>query len=134
MQRVSEVYGTERWNLIGSGIRHLLSSFGRSSAQRLHAAEDNCHRLAGRLAEISEAVDLLLCPVAANEPPDHPSARDGTWVELTYPFNMTRSPAGCVPVGRARSGTAVSIQVVGPQHADVEVLCAMQANATTVAL
>ena len=134
MQRVSDVYGTERWDLIGSGIQHLLSRFGRSSAQRLQAAEDTCHRLAGRLAEIFEAVDLLFCPVAAKEPPDHTSARDGAWVELTYPFNMTRSPAGCVPVGRTRSGAAVSIQVVGPQHADVEVLCAMQVIATTVVL
>jgi len=103
MLRVSQVYGTERWDLIGSG-------FGTPSELRTierpttEAAEDTCHRLAGRLAEILEAVDLLLRPVAANEPPDHASARDRTWVEVTYPFNMTRSTAGCVPVGRADRG------------------------------
>lgn len=132
MHRVHDVVGTERWELIGSGIRHLLSRFGRPSAEHLQAAEERCHHLASGLADTFQSVDLLLCPVAANEPPDHASARDGAWVELTYPFNMTRSPAGCVPVGVTRSGAPVSIQVIGPHLADADVLRALHAIALAI--
>jgi Asp-tRNA(Asn)/Glu-tRNA(Gln) amidotransferase A subunit family amidase len=44
------------------------------------------------------------------------------WVRYTYPFNMTRSPAGTVCAGFTSDGMPVGLQVVGPQHADVAVL------------
>ena len=44
------------------------------------------------------------------------------WVAFTYPFNMTRSPAGTVCAGFTDDGMPVGLQVVGPQHADVAVL------------
>jgi aspartyl-tRNA(Asn)/glutamyl-tRNA(Gln) amidotransferase subunit A len=46
-------------------------------------------------------------------------------VAFTYPFNMTRSPAGTVCVGFTEGGLPVGLQVVGPQHADVVVLRAL---------
>ena len=52
---------------------------------------------------------------------------DINWVRYTYPFNMTRSPAGTVCVGRSSSGVPIGLQVVGPQHADQVVLRAMAA-------
>ena len=48
-----------------------------------------------------------------------------TWVAFTYPFNMTRSPAGTVCAGFTSDGMPVGLQVIGPQHADVAVLRAM---------
>ncbi len=48
-----------------------------------------------------------------------------TWVAFTYPFNMTRSPAGTVCAGFTDDGLPVGLQVVGPQHADVVVLRAL---------
>ena len=48
-----------------------------------------------------------------------------TWVSFTYPFNMTRSPAGTVCAGFTSAGLPVGLQVVGPQHADVVVLRAL---------
>ena len=47
------------------------------------------------------------------------------WVAFTYPFNMTRSPAGTVCAGFTDGGLPVGLQVVGPQHADVAVLRAL---------
>ena len=47
---------------------------------------------------------------------------DPNWVRFTYPFNMTRSPAGTVCAGFTSSGLPVGLQVIGPQHADVAVL------------
>jgi aspartyl-tRNA(Asn)/glutamyl-tRNA(Gln) amidotransferase subunit A len=44
------------------------------------------------------------------------------WVKMTYPFNMTRSPAATVCVGLSSAGVPVGLQLVGPQHADLVVL------------
>ena len=41
---------------------------------------------------------------------------------MTYPFNMTRSPAATVCVGLTSAGLPVGLQLVGPQHADLVVL------------
>jgi Asp-tRNA(Asn)/Glu-tRNA(Gln) amidotransferase A subunit family amidase len=48
--------------------------------------------------------------------------QDVAWVRYTYPFNLTRSPAGSVCAGFTGDGMPVGLQVVGPQHADVAVL------------
>jgi Asp-tRNA(Asn)/Glu-tRNA(Gln) amidotransferase A subunit family amidase len=47
------------------------------------------------------------------------------WTGMTQPFNLTRSPAGTVCVGFTSGGLPVGLQVVGRQHADLEVLEAM---------
>ena len=44
------------------------------------------------------------------------------WVSYTYPFNLTRSPAGTVCAGLTGDGLPVGLQVIGPQHADQVVL------------
>jgi aspartyl-tRNA(Asn)/glutamyl-tRNA(Gln) amidotransferase subunit A len=41
---------------------------------------------------------------------------------MTYPFNMTRSPAASVCVGLQSDGLPVGLQLVGPQHGDLVVL------------
>ena len=52
---------------------------------------------------------------------------DFNWVRYTYPFNMTRSPAGSVCVGRSATGVPIGLQLIGPQHGDQVVLRAMAA-------
>ena len=59
---------------------------------------------------------------------------DANWVRYTYPFNMTRSPAGTVCAGFTADGMPVGLQVVGPQHADVAVLRALALLEDLVAL
>jgi aspartyl-tRNA(Asn)/glutamyl-tRNA(Gln) amidotransferase subunit A len=44
------------------------------------------------------------------------------WVAYTYPFNLTRSPAGTVCAGLTADGLPVGLQVIGPQHGDQVVL------------
>ena len=44
------------------------------------------------------------------------------WVQFTYPFNMTRSPAATVCAGLSSGGLPVGLQLVGPQHGDLVVL------------
>ena len=55
------------------------------------------------------------------------------WVEFTYPFNLTRSPAGTVTVGFTADGMPIGLQVVGPQHGDAAVLRLLAVMEETVA-
>ncbi len=105
-----------------SGLRQATTSLdllGRTPPESLlmRATPDLFHR-----------VPLLLTPTVAGQvgPPEGNGTIDGeetpNWVAFTYPFNMTRSPAGTVCAGFTSSGMPVGLQVVGPQHADVAVL------------
>ena len=44
------------------------------------------------------------------------------WTGMTQPFNLTRSPAGTVCAGFTSGGLPVGLQIVGRQHADLDVL------------
>lgn len=124
--------GGELWDdfdpLLRMGIELADSSVGVVDYLR---AEDEVHRLHHRLAEVFEDVDLLLTPTVAGQTP--PAGGDGTidgepeanWVQLTYGFNLTRSPAGSVCCGFTADGMPVGLQVIGGQHDDLGVLRAL---------
>ena len=98
-------------------------------------AEDACHRLNLRLVELFRNVRLLVTPTCAGLPPPRSLEGQGmvngvveaNWVQFTYPFNMTRSPAGSLCVGLGTGGVPVGLQLIGPQHADLVVIRAMSA-------
>lgn len=100
----------------------------RLTGADLARAYAGCHHLGLRLAEVFRDVDVLLCPTIASPVPlqgadgvvnGHSTA---AWVRFTYPFNLSRSPAGTIPAGRDAAGMPVGLQVVGPQHGDLAVL------------
>jgi Asp-tRNA(Asn)/Glu-tRNA(Gln) amidotransferase A subunit family amidase len=103
-------------------------------------AEDECHRLNLALVDLFHDVSLLLTPTVAGQ--TGPVGEQGTvagqpdpnWVRFTYPFNLTRSPAGTICAGFTRDGMPVGLQIVGPQHADVAVLRLMAALEDALAL
>ena len=90
--------------------------------------QDEAHRLNLRLVELFHQAPLLLTPTTAGQTPVGSGfgtvhgIEDASWVRFTYPFNLTRSPAGSVCAGFTTDGMPVGLQVVGPQHADVAVL------------
>ncbi len=94
----------------------------------LARSEDACHSLNLRLIELFHTASLLITPVCAGQTPrvGEAGSIEGTpdlnWVRFTYPFNLTRSPAGCVCAGLTPDGMPVGLQVIGPQHADVAVV------------
>ena len=121
--------GTPQWDLVDPIHAKLIDSLGRDvTGAELLAAQDACHTLNLRLVELFHDVPLLLTPTVAGQ--TGPAGGNGTvdgedtpaWVSFTYPFNMTRSPAGTVCAGFTAAGLPVGLQVVGPQHADVAVL------------
>ncbi|MGQ0831889.1 MAG: amidase [Microthrixaceae bacterium] len=123
--------GTDDWNRVDPGHAALIDMFGRVSGAELLAAFDACHTANVRLVELFHQVPLLLTPTVAGQTglAGGNGTIDGvespTWVAFTYPFNMTRSPAGTVCAGFTSDGMPVGLQVVGPQHADVVVLRAL---------
>ncbi|HVM06828.1 MAG TPA: amidase family protein [Acidimicrobiales bacterium] len=125
--------GTEVWDQIDAGLRSMIQWGKTIPAVDLVRAEDLCHTLNLRLVELFHDVRLLLTPTIASLPPKsgRPGTIDGNesanWVSFTYPFNMTRSPAGSIPVGLSDDGLPIGLQIVGPQHGDLVVLRAMAA-------
>jgi aspartyl-tRNA(Asn)/glutamyl-tRNA(Gln) amidotransferase subunit A len=124
--------GTEDWARLDQGHVSLMDMFGaKPTGADVQAAVDACHTANVRLVELFHQVPLLLTPTVAGQvgPPGAQGTVDGeetpSWVAFTYPFNMTRSPAGTVCVGFTQGGLPVGLQVVGPQHADVAVLRAL---------
>jgi Asp-tRNA(Asn)/Glu-tRNA(Gln) amidotransferase A subunit family amidase len=124
---------TEVWDQIDPGLRAMADWGAGMPAVDLVKAEDQCHKLNLRLVELFHDVRLLITPTTAGLTPR--SGEQGkvngvetaNWVGFTYPFNMTRSPAGSVCAGFTDSGLPVGLQLIGPQHGDLVVLRAMAA-------
>ena len=119
----------EVWGRIDPGLVALVE-WARSTvtAARLVEAIDSSHHYNLALVELFHQVPLLLTPTCAGQTPrvGEPGTIDGgldvNWIQYTYGFNMTRSPAGTVCAGYTSDGMPVGLQAVGPQHGDVVVL------------
>jgi Asp-tRNA(Asn)/Glu-tRNA(Gln) amidotransferase A subunit family amidase len=129
---LSGLKGTPQWELLDPDHVKLMELLGEGkSAAEVLAANDMCHVLNHRLVELFHQVSLICTPTVAGQTGlvGHNGTIDGEenfgWVAFTYPFNMTRSPAGTVCAGFTTDGLPVGLQVVGPQHADVAVLRAI---------
>jgi len=126
----ADVRGTAAWEQVDPILALLIDGASDRSALDIVQAEDLCHALNLRLVELFHDVRLLVTPTTAAVPP--PRSLNGSglingtpdinWVKMTYPFNMTRSPAATVCVGTSSAGVPVGLQLVGPQHADLVVL------------
>jgi Asp-tRNA(Asn)/Glu-tRNA(Gln) amidotransferase A subunit family amidase len=129
LRNVEHLRGTPDWDRLDPGHVFLMESFAANlTGTELLRADDACHRANRHLVEIFHQVPLLLTPTVAGQTgaPGAQGTIDGVesyaWVTFTYPFNMTRSPAGTVCAGFTTDGLPVGLQVVGPQHGDVAVL------------
>ena len=129
LRTVADLRGTPEWDQLDDTVRFTADyAADHLSAVDVVVAQDACHELNATLVSLFHDVSLLLTPTVASQPPpvDTDGILDGrpdpNWVRFTYPFNMTRSPAGTVNVGFTSAGLPVGLQVIGPQHADVAVL------------
>ena len=133
LRRTLEAVGALDDEDLDDTLQEQLALTASVTAVDLAKAEDDCHRLNLRLVELFTDTRLLVTPVTAGLAPRSgmPGTIDGeenpNWVQYTYPFNCTRSPAGTVPVAVSSEGTPIGLQVVGPQHADQVVLRALAA-------
>jgi Asp-tRNA(Asn)/Glu-tRNA(Gln) amidotransferase A subunit family amidase len=114
---------------VDPGLRELVE-WARAEVSVLDVvrALDSAHLLNLRLVELFHRMPLLLTPTVAGQTPsigEHGTiggVPEPDWVLYTYPFNLTRSPAGTVCAGFTNDGLPLGLQVIGPQHADVVVL------------
>ncbi len=118
----------ERWGDLDPKLATMLEWVrGQATVTTAIEVQDLAHRLNVRLVEILHRAPLLLTPTVAGQTPVADGygtvhgLEDVSWVRFTYPFNLTRSPAGSVCAGFTADGMPVGLQVVGPQHGDVAV-------------
>ncbi|CAN5856590.1 hypothetical protein BH24ACT3_BH24ACT3_13130 [soil metagenome] len=121
--------GTPVWAQLDPGLAAGMEWAATSvSSLDLVRAMDRCHERNLDLVRVFHRGILLLTPTCAGQTPRRKQAGtingepDLNWVQFTYPFNLTRSPAGTVCAGFTTDGMPVGLQVIGPQHADVAVL------------
>jgi aspartyl-tRNA(Asn)/glutamyl-tRNA(Gln) amidotransferase subunit A len=119
-------FGTPKWDERDPAVTRFDHFADNLTALDVMAAEDAIHGINLQLIEVFERVDLLATPTVIAPPPRIGDDFVG-WVRHTYPFNLTRSPAGTVNAGFTPDGLPVGLQLVGPQHADVAVLRALKA-------
>jgi aspartyl-tRNA(Asn)/glutamyl-tRNA(Gln) amidotransferase subunit A len=94
-----------------------------------------------RMRQFHERYDMLLSPAVAVQAPLARETGSETsfdaalflgWTPFSYPFNLTMQPACVLPCGLSRAGLPMSVQLVGPMHADRLVLRTARALESTL--
>ncbi|HEY2207311.1 MAG TPA: amidase [Pseudonocardia sp.] len=117
------------------GLAEISAAGTRYSAVEYLGAMAVRNELGTLMGEFHQRHSLLLTPTlpipafpAGQEvPSDSADPRWTSWTPFTYPFNMTQQPAASVPCGFTSDGLPIGLQIVGPRHADAEVLAAAHA-------
>ena len=118
-----------RWDEVDPMLRHLTDAAQATTAEQLLLVIDRFHAMNLRLVELFRTARILVTPTCSGVAPfagDFNSTVNGettaNWIQFTYPFNMTRSPAATVHAGTSSGGLPIGLQLVGPQHGDLVVL------------
>jgi aspartyl-tRNA(Asn)/glutamyl-tRNA(Gln) amidotransferase subunit A len=121
--------GHPRWEEVDPLLRHLLGNAQETTAEQLLQIFDRFHHMNIRLVELFRTARILVTPTCAGPAPfageissDVNGESTANWIQFTYPFNMTRSPAASVCAGMTSGGLPIGLQLVGPQHGDLVVL------------
>jgi len=132
--RHGERRGTPDWDRLWPGVQDLAAwGLDRVSGSDVTAALDGIWVANSDVTAALGNADVLVLPTVAGRVPL--SGRQGTingtetpmWVRFTYPFNLTRHPAGSVRAGADPDGMPVGLQVLGRHHHDAEVLAVLAA-------
>ena len=125
---------TDDWEKIDPVLRTMITiGATKMSGPDYASAIDAAHRLNFELEMAFEQAPLILTPGACGHTPT--LAGDGlvngaettSWLGYTMGLNMTRNPAGVVPIGFSDVGMPLALQVIGRQREDLSVLAAMHA-------
>ena len=121
--------GHPRWDEVHPVLRHFVDAAQSTTAEQLLQVFDHYHLMNLRLVDLFHSCRILVTPTCSGLAPfadDITSSVNGentaNWVQFTYPFNMTRSPAASVPIALSSGGLPIGLQLVGPQHGDLVVL------------
>ncbi len=116
---------------ITPGLRRYLGLGSGPQVDDLVSAVETFYAMAETLADVLAGADLFITPTVAGHFPESGGKglvngqHTDAWIRHTYPYNLTRLPAGSVRAGFAADGMPVGLQLVGPQLGDVRVLQAL---------
>ena len=121
----------EKMEQITPGLRYYFGLSTDPQVGDFNRALDIFYAMSETLNGLLADADLLITPTVAGHFPECGGQglvngeRVDNWIRHTYPYNLTRLPAGSVRAGFASDGMPVGLQLVGPQLFDVRVLQAM---------
>lgn len=121
----------EQMEQITPGLRYYFGLSNSPQVADFNRALDIFYEMSETLNGVLADADLLLTPTVAGHFPECGGQglvngeRVDNWIRHTYPYNLTRLPAGSVRAGFAADGMPVGLQLVGHHLGDVRVLQAM---------
>ena len=133
-RRQQHLIGTEEYEQIDPLLRMFIEMGVEMDGASYASSIDTCHKFGYQLEESFKESPLIITPGTCGQAPKIEG--DGTvngeetpsWVDFTMGINMTRNPAGVIPVGvSSSSNIPIAIQIIGGQRQDLDVLNAMQA-------
>ena len=133
-RRQQHLIGTEEYEQIDPLLRMFIEMGIEMDGASYASSIDACHKFGYQLEESFKESPLIITPGTCGQAPTIEG--DGTvngeetpsWVDFTMGINMTRNPAGVIPVGvSSSSNIPIAIQIIGGQRQDLDVLNAMQA-------
>lgn len=125
----------ERLDELDPGFASLIEKAARYDLADYLEATQRRAAFANQVHALFERYDLLLLPTLPILPfpaqltgPEEGFDAFGSavpwarWTPFTYPFNLSGNPAASLPCGWSEDDLPIGLQVVGPRHADGEVL------------
>jgi len=124
--------GTDQYESIDPLLRLFIEMGVTMDGSSYASAIDACHHYNYQLEEVFQECPLIITPATCGQPPKLEGdgfvngEETASWVDFTMGINMTRNPAGVIPVGTLENNLPVAIQIIGRQRADLSVLKAMK--------
>jgi aspartyl-tRNA(Asn)/glutamyl-tRNA(Gln) amidotransferase subunit A len=129
LRTMRPLIGHARWEECDPVLRMIIEAAESTTAEQLIGILDRFHLMNLRLVELFRRSRILVTPTCSGPAPLVDSlvglvngVETANWVQFTYPFNMTRSPAATICAGLTSDGLPVGLQLIGPQHGDLVVL------------
>ena len=122
----AELYPANR-DRYDPGIQHKMDCARAVPDAHVEAARAERERYRETIAALFEGIDLLITPTIPMVAPPvgvGDVALRERMIELTFPWNVTGSPALALPCGPAEHGLPASVQVIGRPGEDALVLAA----------